>query len=235
MSYSFPMIPNFSKKDKIKDKFFVCNAEIVNKQNSSFNIEIMGSESLIDAYISDVIILDIRLSYISDDAFEKIIKKKISFNESCLRSNKVFYGCQNIDMDASKFNDFLKDIPQDDNGNLYHEDVLNINIKLLKAYSDWDFFYFAIDPGIQAGHMHRYSQRFSSGKGFVDMNVSGGECGLGINNQVPFGYFTQQNDCQAQTWTADPQKSQNTYICSNKNGSSYVISGGWKRLLQSHV
>lgn len=228
MISQFPMIPVFYKKQHIKNQFFSCEGIIENKENSVFKIELIGAEELIDDYINNLVIIDIKLSFIEDEAFNKLMKNKALMRENSLNLNDFLYKCQGDDLDAGKFNDLLKNSDIDSYDNFYNESILNINLVLLKENGNWNFFYFEIDPSISIGAMHIYKQKFSDGEGFVDMDVSGGECGLGINTTNPFGYFTRQNDCQPVNWTASSSY-QRIYICSNKDGSNYTISGGWKR------
>lgn len=225
----FPMIPVFYKKQHIRDQFFSCGSVIENKRNSVFSLELIGTEKLIDEYISNLVILDMKLSFIEKQAFEILMKNKFLMKENSLNSNKLLYECQGLSSDASKFNELLKEATLESDDNFYHDNILNINLILLKENGDWNFFYFEIDPNISAGGMHIYRQKFSNGKGFVDMDVIGGKCGLGINTNDTFNYFTNQNDCSPMNWVASTTHFQRIYICSNTDGSNYSISGGWIR------
>lgn len=228
MINQFPMIPVFYKKQHIKNQFFSCESIIENKENSVFSLELVGTEKLIDDYISNLVIIDIKLSYIEDKVFNKIIESKNIKASNSLEFNNLLYKCQGLELDTSRFSEFLRNADLNYDGNYFHESILNINLILLKENIDWNFFYFEIDPPISAGNTHAYRQRFSNGRGYIDMNISGGQCCLSVNS-TNYGFFTSGNDCRPIEWNASPDIYQRANISSNRDGSNYTISGGWQR------
>ncbi|MFZ1342596.1 hypothetical protein [Thiothrix eikelboomii] len=231
MINQFPMIPVFNERKHIKDGFFSCESIVENKENSVFSLELIGTEKLIDDYINNLIIIDIKLSYIEDKVFDRLIESKKLKESTSFEENVLSYKCQGLDMDSSKFSELLGRAYLNDDGNYFHENILNINLILLKESVDWNFFYFEIDPPISQGNTHAYRQRFSNGRGYIDMDISGGQCCLSVNS-TSYGYFTKSNDCRPIEWGASSNKYQRANISSNKDGSDYTISGGWQRIAQ---
>lgn len=207
---------------------------IDDKKNGIFKIELIGKDDIVNSYIKDMIILDLRLAWIDEKAFNKVMENKLEEQKENIIINKNYYDCLKIENDTKAINKIAYYSKIDDDYNIVDEFALNINIELIDPYFSWNYFYFEIDPridghneNINKGVIHRYKQRFAQGKGFVDLKVNGGECGLSVNNAV-FNYYTRNRDCPSVEWNADSTKYQIADVCGGRSQSgNYTISGGW--------
>lgn len=235
MSNIYPLMPNFNEKINIGNGFVKMISTIDDRNNGIFKIEVIGGEKNVDFYINDMIIVDLKLAWIDERVFDKFIRNKIEKQNWNLEKNKKYRKCIATDGCVKDFNDKINFLEIDDNFNIMEDLALNINIELIDPYFNWNYFYFEIDPridgqreSINSGIIHRYKQRFARGKGFVELDVHGGECGLRVENSG-FEYFTENNDINsADSFEVDPRKYIVTDVCGGRHKSGkYSIKGGW--------
>lgn len=234
MSNIYPLAPNFSDKFDLGGGFVKKISHIKDAQNGYFKIELIGIEKVVENYIDSVIIMDLRLAWIDKDLFDKLLKNKETIHLSNFSRNDELYKCLGADNYAKDVNVFIQNLKTDNEYNLMDERALNISIELVEPYYSWNYFYFEIDPKIDgfdediaSGIIHRYKQRFAQGKGYIDLTVNGGECGIRVNNS-DFQYYTQTRDCPPREWDANTSRYQITDICGGRRrAGNYSISGGW--------
>lgn len=234
MSNIYPLVPIFSSKTPIGGDFVKTITEIDDKQNARFNIELIGNEKVVNNYIENMIVMDLRVSWIEESTFNKLIKSKEAIHKENFNNSQEQYKCLGIENCTKDINKYYNKSKLDGEFNIIDERVLNINIDLIEPYHSWNYFYFQIDPAIDGfnddvarGLIHRYKQRFAQGRGFIDLTVNGGECGLSINSNA-FQYYTRTRDCPPCEWDANTSRYQITDVCGGKKRSgNYSISGGW--------
>lgn len=235
MSNIYPLMPVFNEKIDIGNGFVKMLSTIDDRNNGIFKIEIIGSEKNVNFYINDMIIIDLKLAWIDEKVFDKLMKNKIEKQSWNLEKNKKYKKCIATKGRMKDFNDKINSLEVRDSFNIIDDSVLNISIELIEPYFHWNYFYFEIDPGIDgqkesinSGIIHRYKQKFARGRGFVELEVHGGECGLRVGNSG-FKYFTENNDISsADSFEVDPRKYIVADVCGGRHQSGkYSIKGGW--------
>lgn len=114
----YPFSPNFKDQAYIGSGFKRAAAEIDDGNNAVFRISLLGDEHVVNNYINNMIVIDMKLSLIEEKTFERILKNKGDIQENNLSYNKKMYKCLEVDNCTKYINNYFNNLKIDDDLNL---------------------------------------------------------------------------------------------------------------------